>query len=229
MNARANLLRVALALGDLTERLVFVGGATVDMFITDPAAGPARYTEDVDAIVRVGSRYEFHEQVERKLRALGFKEDKREDAPLCRWVNGDITLDVMPSDSSVLGFTNGWYEEGIAYAQTLELTAHVRIQILRAPYFIATKLEAFKGRGGGDFLGSADIEDIIRVVDGRAELASELSECSEALRAYLRVEISGLLRDEDFLDAVPGHLMGDAVSQARAELVVERMRVIGGG
>ncbi len=141
MNAQANLLRVALALGDLTDRLVFVGGATVDMFITDPAAGPPRYTEDVDAIVRVGSRHEFHEQVERKLRSCGFKEDMREDAPLCRWVNGDITLDVMPSDSGVFGFTNRWYDEGIAYAQAVDLTSHVRIQILRAPYFLATKLE----------------------------------------------------------------------------------------
>lgn len=98
--------------------------------------------------------------------------------------------------------------------------------MLSAPHFIATKLEAFKGRGGRDYLGSADIEDIVRVVDGRAELVAEVGQCSDELRVYLRQEICSLLQDDNFPDAVPGHLMGDAASQARAELVIDRMRAM---
>ena len=226
MNPRAHLARVARALGELNERFVFVGGATVDMFVTDRAAGPARFTEDVDVIVRVGSRVEFHEQIETALRKHGFKPDMREDAPICRWVNRDITLDVMPTHESVLGFSNRWYEDGIVHARAVDVDDGLSIRVLSAPHFIATKLEAFKGRGKSDFLGSADIEDIVRVVDGRPELAAELNGCGEELRAYLRDEIAGLIGADEFVEAIPGHLMGDAASQARADLVLKRLHEI---
>jgi hypothetical protein len=229
MNAIENLSRAARTLGELNQRVVFVGGATIDWFITDRAAGPARFTEDVDVIVDVASRTEYYEQIERALRDQGFKPDMREDAPICRWVHGDLTLDVMPTDSSVLGFTNIWYVEGIAHAQTITLERDVTIRLLSAPYLLATKLEAFKGRGNKDYLGSADIEDIVRVIDGRPELGAEIKACGDALREYLQREITVLLEDDDFVDALPGHVMGGAVSDVRAELVLGRLRVIAQG
>lgn len=39
----------------------------------------------------------------------GFQEDTREGAPLCRWVRHGTTLDVMPLDEKILGFSNRWY------------------------------------------------------------------------------------------------------------------------
>jgi hypothetical protein len=36
-------------------------------------------------------------------------------------------------------------------------------------YSLATKMEALKGRGGGDYVASHDMEDIITVLDGRFE------------------------------------------------------------
>jgi hypothetical protein len=41
----------AAALGDLADEVVFVGGARVTLWITDPAAPPPRPTQDVDVIV----------------------------------------------------------------------------------------------------------------------------------------------------------------------------------
>ena len=92
----------------------------------------------------------YHTKVEKVLRSRGFKEDMREDAPICRWVRDDITLDAMPIDASILGFTNLWYEAGFAFAYEVEVESGVSIRILRASHLLATKLEAFKGRGGGD-------------------------------------------------------------------------------
>ena len=86
MSPRAMLARVADALGPLVHEVVFVGGATVDLFITDRASGPPRFTEDVDMIVRVATRADYYARVETSLRAQGFKPDMREDAPICRWV-----------------------------------------------------------------------------------------------------------------------------------------------
>lgn len=223
MNAREHLARVARALGDLCERVVFVGGATVDLFITDRAAGAARFTEDVDVIVRAASRLEFHE-LERLLSSRGFKPDMREGAPICRWVQAELTLDLMPTDGSILGFTNLWYESGIDEARAVELDDGLRLRILTGPHFLATKLEAFAGRGRDDYLASADIEDIVRVIDGRPEIVAEVAACTPALRSYLRDKFRALLANEAFLEALPGHLEGDVVSQARAEIVLARIR-----
>jgi hypothetical protein len=43
-----------------------------------------------------------------------------------------------------------------------------------SPYLLATKLEAFRGRGDGDFAGSTDIEDIILIIDGRPSVLEEV-------------------------------------------------------
>ena len=43
----------AAALGELLDEVVFVGGATVGLWITDPAAPAPRPTKDVDVIVEV--------------------------------------------------------------------------------------------------------------------------------------------------------------------------------
>lgn len=52
------LERAAAALGELSAEVVFVGGATVSLWITDPGAPPPRPTLDVDVVVEVSSRRE---------------------------------------------------------------------------------------------------------------------------------------------------------------------------
>ena len=80
----------------------------------------------------------------------------------------------MPTDASVLGFTNPWYDEAIATAQVVELAGGLRIRLIAAPAFVATKLEAFGTRGRGDLMGSHDLEDIINVLDGRPGIEDEI-------------------------------------------------------
>jgi hypothetical protein len=99
---------VAEHLGDLRERVVFLGGAATALLITDKAIPDVRITTDVDVIVEIGSRGEYYRLAE-TLRSLGFEEDVSEDAPVCRWRIGGIALDVMPTDAEILGFSNKWY------------------------------------------------------------------------------------------------------------------------
>lgn len=87
--------------------------------------------------------------------------------------------------------------------------------MVSAPIFIATKLEAFAGRGKGDFLSSHDLEDLLAVVDGRTTLLEECEASAPDLRAYLAERFDELLRAPAFIDALSGHLPGDAASQAR--------------
>ena len=47
------IAEVAVLLGDLRDQVVFVGGATVPLLVTDAAAGVDRPTIDVDVVVEV--------------------------------------------------------------------------------------------------------------------------------------------------------------------------------
>jgi len=137
--------------------LVFVGGAVTSLLVTDEGAGAPRPTLDVDAIAEITSYAEYAAFGD-CLRLLGFSEDWREGAPLCRWVREGAILDVMPLDEKILGFSNRWYCAAMQTAVTERLSGELEIRVVTAPYFLATKLEAFKGRGRGDFFGSHDLE-----------------------------------------------------------------------
>ncbi|MEM1081958.1 MAG: hypothetical protein AAGH65_10295, partial [Pseudomonadota bacterium] len=97
------------------------------------------------------------------------------------------------------------------------------IRCITAPYFLATKLAAFEGRGDGDYVLSHDLEDVIAVIDGRQEIEEDVRASDPVLRKELADQFQALLGDPDFLAAVPGHLPGDAASQARVELVMSRI------
>ena len=202
------------ALGDVTDSLVFVGGCATGLLLTRVRANQIRTTRDVDVVTRVATIGEYH-TMESRLRTRGFMPDTSPDAPICRWVNAGVTLDVMPSEPGVLSFHNRWYPLVVTSAQQVELPSGRNIKLITAPVFIATKLEAFKGRGRGDFLMSHDLEDIVTVVDGRPALAEEVRAADRDLRAYIKEEISILIQQSEFLDALAGHLPGDAASQAR--------------
>ncbi|HEY4087636.1 MAG TPA: hypothetical protein VGM43_16965 [Bryobacteraceae bacterium] len=168
----AQLAKVASLLRPLLNELVFVGGAVTSLLVTDKGAGPPRTTLDVDAIAEITSYAEYATFGER-LRSLGFAEDTSEDAPLCRWVQKTTVLDVMPLDESVLGFSNRWYSAAMKTAVKHHVQQDLAMQVVTAPYFLATKLEAFHGRGYPDFLGSHDVEDLIYVIDGRPGIIDE--------------------------------------------------------
>ncbi len=208
------------ALGELSDSLVFVGGCATGMLVTRIRANQIRATEDVDVVAEVATIAEY-QSVEAKLTSQGFKHDTSPDAPICRWIGGGVTLDLMPSQPGVLSFHNRWYPLAVSTALPILLPSRRMIRLIAAPVFIATKFEAFKGRGNGDYLVSHDLEDIITVVDGRPALVDELRSSPEELRSYVTKEISSLLDTPEFLDALPGHLPGDSASQSRVPALTE--------
>lgn len=73
----------------------------------------------------------------------------------------------MPSQPGVLSFHNRWYPLAVTTASPMTFPSRHSIKLITAPVFVATKLEAFKGRGNRDFLASHDLEDVVTVVGGR--------------------------------------------------------------
>ena len=99
-------------------------------------------------IVEVTS-YAEYARCSKRLRNLGFSDDSSEDAPICRWPIDRMKLDVMPTDETILGFSNRWYKPAMEGAAIVALDGF-ELRVVTTLYFIGTKLETFRGRGKGD-------------------------------------------------------------------------------
>lgn len=216
------LIPVAQALGnELLPYVAFVGGSTTALLITDLVSRQAvRFSEDVDLILSVDG-YSHWLDLQQQLHQRNFKESP-EDEVICRMRLGNLKVDFMPDDESILGFTNRWYQQALANAQPYALTDTITINLLTPAYFIATKLEAYHGRGNNDPLASHDLEDIINLVDGRKELKPELSSAAQDVRHYIATQLTQLLRHPDFEYAVQGNIR----DSARTEMVMQRFEAI---
>jgi hypothetical protein len=85
---------------------------------------------------------------------------------------------------------------------------------------VATKLEAYLGRGNGDALSSHDIEDLINIFDGRKEIVAEIDAVDGELRDFIRVQLQALLEDANFEYAVQS---ATGNNRARESLIFERI------
>ncbi len=132
----------------------------------------------------------------------------------------------MPTNPEILGFGNKWFRPAFTASEWTKLPSGKNIKILPAPYFLATKFEAFDGRGKTDFLLSRDIEDIITVIDGRPEIVVEIQSAEENLKLYLKERLTFLLNCREFKESLPGHLPPDMASQARLGVILERINRI---
>ena len=216
---------IANALGPLRERLVLVGGCAAGLLFTDPAAAPARVTYDVDLLAEVAALSGYH-QLEKEFSRLGFKRDMSADAPICRWRLGELEVDLMPTESSILGFSNQWYPLAVETAQRLTLRSGITIRLISAPAFMATKFVAFADRGNGDFLASHDLEDIINLIDGRPELIDEVAQARRGVRAYLAGQCRILLETPAFYDGLQGLIVSDALHAAQVAKITNRLAQI---
>ncbi len=216
---------IAAKLQELRDEVTFVGGSIIGLLITDKAAPDVRFTFDVDCIISIITLTDYH-KLEKKLRAKGFNQTTSDNHPICRWKYNNIFLDIMPTDNSVLGFSNRWYKEALENNISKTIKNSLEIHIITAPYFLATKLEAFKDRGNNDFIASHDLEDIIAVLDGMPEIVKEVSNLSSELKKYLSLEFSLLLNNKDFRYALPGMLNYSGESLNREKIVIERIKGI---
>ncbi len=216
---------VASRLGVLRERMVFLGGAATALLITDKATPDVRVTTDVDVIVEIASKVAYYRLAE-SLRSLSFIEDHAEGAPLCRWMVDGIAVDVMPTDTDILGFSNQWYSQALQFATITEVAEDMTIRVVTGPYFLATKIEAFYSRGRGDFMASHDMEDIVTLLDGRPEIADEVRAAPDEVKVFLSRSFRDFLLKRDFLDSLPGYLLPDSASQRRIPLLMERIRAV---
>jgi hypothetical protein len=223
MSHHANLVRlkgVYNALGALRDAVVFVGGATVSLYTDFPGQAEVRPTEDIDVLIEIAS-YGEYVKIHEKLMELGFYPDP-ESRVICRYKYQGLIVDVMATDEAVLGFSNKWYKEGFANLIKCRIDERTEINIFSAPYFIASKIEAFKGRGNNDGRLSQDFEDIVTLLDNRKAIWSEIEGTTDNLNRYLIVEFSALLYNPYLEEWITAHLE-HATATARANKIIKHM------
>ena len=104
----------AVALAELPDKLVFVGGATIELWVTDAAAPEFRPTDDVDVVVEITTRAAYY-RFEERLRAIGFANEPR-GGVICRFRHRDsgVAVAAMPTEAQILGFENRWQKGGVS-------------------------------------------------------------------------------------------------------------------
>jgi len=189
-----NLERVAEILASVPERFVFIGGATIPLYVDKILWNDVRPTLDVDCVVEVFTRTEYYALSE-KLRAVGLEECIESGAPICRWQYQDLIMDVMPYEKEILGFSNYWYKEGFQNAIDYFLPSGRKISIFPSLYLLASKVEAFLSRGK-DFRFSKDIDDIVTILNGREVLEEEFNQARGEVKKFL---VSWFRENEEYL------------------------------
>ncbi len=222
MNHHTNIVRlkaVSNALAHLKEKIVFVGGATISLYPDRPVF-EVRPTDDVDVIIEI-LNYADRAKLEEKLRSIGFSHDI-ESGVICRYKIQGIIVDVIPTNDPSIGFTNIWYPEGFEHAIDYYIDEGNIIKILSAPYFIATKLEAHKGRGKNDGRTSQDFEDIIYVLENREVIWEELNNSGKSVKNYLRSEFINLLNNPNLFEWIDSHV--ERNSPPASYLIMDRLK-----
>ncbi len=183
-NNIALLEEIANAMQDLNERLVYVGGAVTGLYATTSLAMEPRPTIDVDCIVNTVS-YSEHTAFEESLRAKHFQHDQTSHALICRWIYNGVTVDVIPIGENALLFGNPWYLPGYSKRIPYMLPSGKTINILSVTYYIATKIHALYSRGGCDWRGSKDFEDIVYVLNYCTDLINKFTNEDIDIKTYV--------------------------------------------
>jgi hypothetical protein len=195
MSHRENITRIKAVyngLGPLQNQVVFVGGATISLYLE--RIGPdIRPTSDVDIVIEIWSRGEYA-ALEEQLRSMGFKNDITSGI-MCRYIFDTTTVDVLPTEGKVLGFTNRWYPEGFLHAIDYPIDERHTIKIFSPPYFLASKLDAFNDRGKKDGRTSTDFEDIVFLLEHRKAIWDECEKAPDTVRTWLKDEFEKLLKN----------------------------------
>lgn len=206
MNHQNNIHRIKtiyLALGELQNTVVFVGGATVS-FYADRQASEVRETDDVDLIMEI-LNYAAHANLDEQLREKGFVNDVVSKVR-CRYKFKGITVDIMPTTDVAMGFENKWYPDGYRNAIEFQLDEITTIKILSPVHFVATKLEAFNNRGARDPRQSQDFEDIVYILENRRTIWNELRSAHQSLKDYIKAAFQRILQSESAYEWIDCHV-----------------------
>lgn len=219
----ALVAEVAKGLKELNEKMIFIGGAVISLYTDDPAADEIRPTADIDMTINLANYVEWV-QMQERLSELEFYPDPQGQS-ICSYKFQNIAIDIMPAEDSSIGISNTWYKLGFNYLQTIQLEDGIIIKILSSPYFLATKLEAFKDRGKNDFYGSHDFEDIIYILDNRTTIVEEIIAADSNVKEYIKTELT-TIKNHPQSDEILAMHIHPLIREERFNMLLDKIKLI---
>ena len=210
----AVVAEIALALKELKDQVIFVGGSVVSLYTDDPAADDIRPTADIDITVKLMNQGNYL-QMQKHLGNLGFKLDMTGHS-ICSYKYKDIPVDIMSTEDMPLIPSSTWFKLGLDTLQTVKAN-NVDIQILSAPYFLATKFKAFNDRGG-DYRTSHDIEDIIYILDNRLNIVNEVNQADLEVKEFIKSEFQKIIDNNALEEIIAAHVHPLVIEQRQSIL-----------
>ncbi|WOD44193.1 hypothetical protein [Hwangdonia lutea] len=217
---RIIIQRVAQALGELNNEVIYVGGATVSLYINDPAADDVRPTKDIDISIKIISITHL-EEIREKLVEKGFKQSA-DLGVICRFKLDNILVDVMGTKPVGWAPANPWFELGFEHKEQIQLDEHT-INIMPLPYFLASKFVAHADRGGNDPRMSHDFEDIIYILDNRTDWHEIVISANNKVKAYLLQQFQNILESNRMQEAILGNLYYET-QETRYKMIMTKIQ-----
>jgi len=180
------LTTIANGLKNYLDKVYFVGGSVVELYLENSANDPIRPTEDVDCVLEITSKLDFRD-----------------------WEKLFIMLPNLQ-----MGFTNKWYAEGIKHSFGYKLNKNLQINLFELPYFLATKFEAVLHRGLPDLRMSHDFEDIVYLWNNVQDIFEQCKKAERNLQNYFSTTIKELANNWTFNESIEAHLPFDSVVNA---------------
>ncbi|NQX98954.1 MAG: nucleotidyl transferase AbiEii/AbiGii toxin family protein [Flavobacteriales bacterium] len=213
--------KVALALGDLNENVIFVGGAVVSLYVTDEGAEQPRPTKDIDISVQISSYSEMDQLREELARKKIYPATTA--TVMYRYTFEDILIDFIPYEETPLGPTNSWLKPGFKKAYPVKI-GETEIKILPVSLFLATKWEAYNSRGSDPRM-SHDFEDIIYVIDNNIGLIDDVTKADKNVQRFLKLMSNEILSHSSRNEIIECHINPFTAEERRA-FVIEKLELI---
>ncbi len=222
---RAVTKKIAHALGPWNDRVVYVGGAVVSLYVNDPSAEDVRPTKDLDLTLKIASLGEL-EALREALIQRGFVQSAN-DSVICRFRYEDVLVDVMGTEPVGWAPGNRWFKQGFDLAFRYRIDELV-INLLPLPYFLATKFDAFFERGINDIWASHDYEDIIYLFNHVSDITNQVLQSEEKVKSYLSECSTKILENRNLREAIVGNLFHEG-QEERLQLILLKLKTIADG
>jgi len=213
---------IAGALKELNDRVIYVGGAVVSLYIDDPAADDVRPTQDIDISLNIASLTEL-ELIRESLINQDFHQTSDDDV-ICRFRYNDIKVDIMATEAIGWEPGNEWFKAGFDKRQKMVVDEY-SIHVLPLAYFLATKFSAFQDRGMKDPRTSTDFEDIVYLLNHTSNVKEQVVNGSEDVKVFLKEWFAKIIESDDLQEAILGHLYYEE-QMVRSEKIITDLKEI---
>jgi hypothetical protein len=213
--------KVALALGELNNEMLYIGGAVVCLYVTDEGAELPRPTKDIDISVKIKT-YAQMDRLREKLATKNIYPAPTENV-IYRYCYEDILIDFIPYDETPLGPTNSWLKPGFEKACPVKI-GEAEIKILPVSLFLAAKWETFKSRGN-DPRFSHDFEDIIYIIDNNLNLVDDIKDADKKVQCFLKEMSNEILSHPSCSEIIECHLNPFTLEE-RKNLIIHKLKKI---